>query len=290
MKVMEPLPKTPTAARNPSSAKLKRSLRGDLDNIVLKALRKEPARRYLSVEQFAEDIRRHLHGLPVLATPDSASYRAGKFVRRHKMGVAATTLVLLTVIGGVAATLWEARIALRERTRAERRFNDVRKLANSFLFEFDEAIKNLPGSTPARALVVRRALEYLDGMAPEARGDRSLQLEIATGYQRVAEVQGDPTLPNLGDSQGALETSRKSLAILETLRHAEPANQRVLLSLARNHQQISNVLAFSGDDAGTVEHSGEALKIYESLAASLSGDPSFRTARVIQTYEYANQL
>ena len=273
-----------------SREKLRRCLKGDLDNIVLKALRKEPARRYASIEQLAEDIRRHLQGLPVTATPDSASYRVGKFLRRHKAGVAAAALVALTVTGGVAATLREARIAVQQRARAERRFNDVRQLANSFLFEFDEAIKNLPGSTPARALVVRRALEYLDGMAPEARGDLSLQLEIAAAYQKVAEVQGDPTLPNLGDSKGALETSRKSLAILESLRRAEPGNQDVLLSLARNHQQISDVLAFSGDDAGTVEHSGEALKIYESLAGSLSSDPNFRTARVVQTYRYANQL
>src|SRR5689334_4869626 len=126
--------------------KLKRRLRGDLDNIVLKALRKEPTRRYASAEQLAEDIRRHLQGLPVTATPDSVPYRASKFVRRHKAGAAAAALVALAIIGGVVTTLREARIAVRERARAERRFNDVRKLANSFLFEFDEAIKNLPGS------------------------------------------------------------------------------------------------------------------------------------------------
>jgi non-specific serine/threonine protein kinase/serine/threonine-protein kinase len=164
-------------------ARVKRRLKGDLDNIVLKALRKEPARRYASVEQMAEDIRRHLQGLPVMATPDSASYRVSKFVRRHTAGVAATALIALAVAGGVAATWREARVAVQERARAERRFNDVRKLANSFLFEFDEAIRNLPGSTPARALVVKRALEYLDGLAAEARGDRSLQLEIASAYQ-----------------------------------------------------------------------------------------------------------
>ena len=154
-------------------------MRGDLDNIVMKALRKEPARRYGSVEQLAEDIRRHLRGLPVTATPDSASYHVSKFVRRHKAGVAATALIALAVAGGVASTLREARVAVQERARAERRFNDVRKLANSFLFEFDSAIKDLPGSTPARSLVVKRALEYLDGLAAKARGDRSLELVIA---------------------------------------------------------------------------------------------------------------
>jgi tetratricopeptide (TPR) repeat protein len=270
--------------------RLKRRLRGDLDNIVLKALRKEPARRYVSVEQLAEDIRRHLQGFPVMATPDSASYRVSKFMRRHKAGAAATALIALAVTGGVAATWWEARVAVQERGRAERRFNDVRKLANSFLFEFDEAIKNLPGSTPARSLVVKRALEYLDGLAAEARGDRSLQLEIATAYQKVAEVQGDPVYPNLGDSKGALQSSRKALAILESLARTEPKNQQVRMDLASTHQQISDVLDFSGDTAGAVAHSGEALKIYEGLAGSLATDPKFQSERVVETYHYANLL
>jgi non-specific serine/threonine protein kinase/serine/threonine-protein kinase len=267
-----------------------RQLRGDIDNIVLKALRKEPTRRYASVELLAADIRRHLDGLPVMATPDSASYRLGKFVRRHKAGVAATLLIALAVTGGVAATWREARVAVQERGRAERRFNDVRKLANSFLFEFDEAIRNLPGSTPARLLVVKRALEYLDGLAAEARGDRSLQLEIAAAYQKVAEVQGDPMFPNLGDSKGALESSTKALSILESLALAEPENQQVRLDLASTHQQISDVLHFSGDTAGAVAHSGKALKIYEALARNLAADPKFQRERAVQTYDYANLL
>src|SRR5581483_7249499 len=227
----------------------RRRLSSDLDNITLMALRKEPSRRYASVEQMAEDIRRQLQGLPVMATPDSTTYRIGKFVRRHTAGVAAAVLVALAVGGGVAATLREAHIAVQERARAQRRFNDVRKLANSFLFEFDEAIKNLPGSTPARSLVVRRALEYLDSLAAEARTDRSLQVEIATAYDRVGEVQGNPMFPNLGDSKGALGSFNKALMILQSLAQAEPSNEQVLLALASTHQQISDVLNFSGDTA-----------------------------------------
>jgi eukaryotic-like serine/threonine-protein kinase len=267
-----------------------RTLKGDLDNIAVKALRKEPARRYASVEQFADDIRKHLEGLPVTATPDSTSYRIRKFVRRHTAAVAAAALIVLAVTGGVAATLWEARVAVRERARAERRFNDVRKLANSFLFEFDAAIKDLPGSTPARSLVVQRALEYLDGLAAEARGDRSLQMEIASAYQRVGEVQGDPMFPNLGDSKGALQSSNKALVILETVAREELQNPQVGLGLASIHQQISDVLHFSGDTAGAVEHSGKALKVYEDLAVNMASNVKFQTERVIQTYQYANLL
>lgn len=271
-------------------AKLNRQLKGDLDNIILRALRKEPERRYASAEQFAEDIRRHLHGLPVIAMPDSVPYRIKKFLLRHQLGVAATAFIIIVLAGGVIATVREARIAEANRRQAEARFNDVRKLANSFLFEFDDAIRDLPGSTPARSLVVKRALEYLDGLAAEARGDRSLQLEIASAYQKVAEVQGEPMFPNLGDSKGSLESSRKALAILETLSRAEPENQQVRLALAGTHQEISDVLDFSGDTAGAVQHSGEALKMYEGLAESLRSNPKFQTERAIQTYHYANLL
>lgn len=273
-----------------ASGSLWHKLKGDIDNIVLKTLRKEPERRYASAEQLAEDLRRHLEGLPVAATPDSIPYRFGKFVRRHQTGVAATALIILIIGAGVAATVREARIAIQERARAERRFNDVRKLANSVLFEFDDKIRDLPGSMPARSLVVKRALEYLDGLALEARGDHSLQLEIAAAYQKVAEVQGDPMFPNLGDSKGALESSRKALSILENLSHEDPGNDQIRLALAKTHQEISDVLQFSGDAVGAVQNSGDALNLYEGLATKLLADPKFQTELLTQTYQYANLL
>jgi hypothetical protein len=113
-------------------------------------------------------------------------------------------------------TSWQARVARIERTKAEQRFNEVRKLANSYLFEFHDAIENLPGSTAARALLVRRALEYLDSLAREAGGDLSLQREVAMAYLKVGNVQGNPRNANLGDTAGALESYRKALAIAES--------------------------------------------------------------------------
>src|SRR5262249_39156368 len=149
-------PESVSRARGSHPDRLKRQLEGDLDNIVLKAIRKEPQRRYASAEQFSEDIRRYLEGLPVLARKDTFGYRSGKFIRRHKAGVAAVTLIALTLIAGIIGTTWQAMAARRERATADRRFNDIRQLANSFMFEFHDAIKDLPGSTQARELVVER--------------------------------------------------------------------------------------------------------------------------------------
>ena len=124
--------------------------------------------------------------------------------------MAATALVSASLVGGIVATTRQARIAEANRVRAERRFEDVRKLANSFMFEFHDAIQDLPGATEARKLVVTKALEYLDGLATEAGGDAKLQTELAAAYQKVGDVQGLPYVANLGDSTGALRSFERA--------------------------------------------------------------------------------
>lgn len=114
-----------------------KSLRGDLDNIVLKDLRKEPERRYSSVEQFAEDLRRHQTGLPITARNNDWNYRAGKFVSRNRAAMFFAALVVLVLIGGIVGTTWQAVRAERERARAERRFENLRKISNLLVSEIN---------------------------------------------------------------------------------------------------------------------------------------------------------
>jgi serine/threonine protein kinase len=113
-------PEQLSASRGGSPEKLARQLSGELDNIVMMALRKEPDRRYRSVEQLSDDLGRHLSGLPVLAQTDTVPYRARKFIRRHLVGVAVAATVLLSMTGAIAATGWQVRVARAERGRAER--------------------------------------------------------------------------------------------------------------------------------------------------------------------------
>ena len=113
------VPAGQTPVTREPSARLRRLLAGDLDNIVAKALRKEPVRRYPSVLALSEDIRRHAEGLPVTARKDTLAYRAGKFVRRNTVGVVAAVLIILALLGGLATTVWQARIAKQERDRAQ---------------------------------------------------------------------------------------------------------------------------------------------------------------------------
>jgi tetratricopeptide (TPR) repeat protein len=194
--------------------KVRRALAGDLDNIVRKAIEKEPARRYASVEDLAADIERHLKGLPVQARPASFSYRMAKFTRRNRLAVTAAALVGLAVAAGLAGTLRYARRAHLEQMRAQHGLAAVSKLTQSFLFEFDDAIKNLPGSSPARELVERRAVEYLDKLASEAGDDPAMLNDLADAYLHVARMTG-AIREARGESspRKALQNGLKALAL-----------------------------------------------------------------------------
>ena len=272
--------------------RLRRRLAGDLDNIVLMALRKEPNRRYASVGQFSEDIQRFLDGHPVLAQKDTFRYRARKFLRRHAWAAATVAGLFLLLAAGIVTTSWEARIANHQRVRAEtqermtesqraiavsqrqeadlqraraeRRFNDVRRLANSFLFEFHDAITGLAGSTPARRLVVTKALEYLELLSKDAGTDPTLQSEIAAAYERTGDILGGNEA-NLGDHAGALESYRHALTIRETLAgtHASAdAGQRISGTLLR----IGDVLRTRGETRQAIDTYNRALADSQTLA------------------------
>jgi len=238
-------------------------LRGDLDNIVLMALRKEPARRYQSVEQFSEDIHRHLAGLPVAARKDTFSYRASKFARRHKAGVAVLVLLALFAVG----MTWQAARVARERDRAQRRFAQVRALANTFLFDFHDQIQNLPGSTAAREMVVKTALEYLGSLAQEAGGDPALQLELAQAYLRVGDVQGDLRAANLGQIKASTASYRKGLALAEPLEAGNPDNTALFKTLTDLHINLGAQQSLNGDAAGSLAELRQALGAAERINA-----------------------
>ncbi len=213
----EPLPPSQVdyAATLPDPAdKLRRRLRGDLDQILLTAMRKEPARRYASVHQFAEDIRRHLDGLPVIAQKDTLGYRVSKFVRRHTAGVAAATLAVFALLGSTIVSVYFARVANQERALAERRFEDTRQMALWFILDFDKKIRDSP--TEARNALVDQALKYLQQLSAEVRGDDRLLRDVVRGYLAMGDVQGNPFLANLGRREQARASYQRALDLAGT--------------------------------------------------------------------------
>ncbi|HLX83122.1 MAG TPA: serine/threonine-protein kinase [Terriglobales bacterium] len=262
--------------------RLSRRLKGDLDNIVLMALRKEPERRYGSVDQLAQDLRRHMDNLPVAARQDTATYRASKFIARNKTAVAATFVFAVLLLAALLVTIREARIARQQaeiareqRARAERRFNDVRKLANSLMFEVHDSIKSLPGTTEVRKLLVTRALEYLDSLSREANGDPSLQRELAAAYDRVGDVLGDTGAANLGDFAGASQSYAKALAIRESLASANPSDIEILTELADDYFRVAGVLQSTGDFDGALKMLQRAAPFMQKISAGDS-DPKLQ--------------
>ncbi len=250
---------TPSAVAKPAN---RRGLSGDLDNIILKTLEKDPQNRYASAEQLAQDIQRHLDGQPVLARRQTLRYRSSKFIARNKLGVAAAALMVVLLIGGLAATLWEARIAGIERRRSEAQLAETRQLAKSLLFEVHDAIRDLPGSTKARSFIIQQALQYLDRTAAQSPGNAALQLELAEGYKRLGDVQGRKGDAHLGEYASAETSYRKALALLQF--KSDPAMDR----------QRRRLLAITLLRLGKKEDEPVAIQILEDLRQTASGDVS----------------
>lgn len=244
------------------------SIRGDLDNIILKALKKEPERRYSSAENLSNDIKRHLDGLPVTARPDTFSYRAEKFVKRNSISVVAGALILIAIFGGVGATLWQVRVASAERVKAEKRFNDVRKLANSYIFDVYPEIENIEGSLKAREVILKNALEYLDSLSGEVGSDLELQSELATAYEKVGDVQGAMTNSSLGNIQAGLDSYEKARRLRESVFAATPNDLAAKEKLANNYYTTARTLWNNSQTKEAEEAFEQGLKLRRELVVA----------------------
>jgi non-specific serine/threonine protein kinase/serine/threonine-protein kinase len=255
------LERDPPRASAAASAQLPyppRRLAGDLDAIILKAMSKEPERRYGSAQELSEDLGRHLGGQPVLAREPSLLYVAGRLARRHRAAVSAGAVATLALLFGLGIAVRETRIATVERNRATRQFNDVRQLANALIFKIDEEVRPLAGSTPVRRTIVAEALRYLEPLsADDAGNDPALRLEIARAYHRIGAIQGDPSTSNLGDGQGALRSLTRAIELLQPVgghwsRDAELERGSVQLTLSRlvNNSNPDGARAAAADAMG----------------------------------------
>jgi eukaryotic-like serine/threonine-protein kinase len=249
------------AKRSTTADKLRRALSGDLDTIVGKALKKDPLERYVSVTALADDLRRYLQQQPISARPDSVAYRAGKFVRRNRLPVAAAMLA----IAALSAGLFELN---RQRVIAERRFSQLRHLSKE-MFEVDRSIGVLPGSTDARRRIVSASLEYLEGLSADASSDLALTLELADAYNRTARVQGVPTDLNLGDFAKAEQSLIKANNLTEIVLASRPRDTAALFRSASIAHDRMILAESEGRRADALVH---AQKAKEQLNALPKGD------------------
>jgi eukaryotic-like serine/threonine-protein kinase len=241
-KVFEIISKIETAKPSIINSKLNlqnsKLIDSDVDNIVLKALKKEPERRYQSVKDFSEDIRRYLNGLPISARPDTFRYRATKFIQRNTIAVVAASLVFLSLIGGIIGIGYQNSVANRQRALAEKRFADVRELANKVVFRYHDEIAKFPGATALREELVQDAVKYLDNLNAEEIEDNSLKLELARAYLKIGDVQGRPYTANLGKTEDALVSYQKSVDILEKTAAKSPKEYELKRELVRSYLRL----------------------------------------------------
>jgi non-specific serine/threonine protein kinase/serine/threonine-protein kinase len=252
-----------------------RRLRGDLDAIVLKAISKDPARRYASARELAEDVTRQLTGRPVLAREPSFSYVVARLARRHRAAFLSAAVALGALVTGLGVSLWQMRVAMTERNRATERFNDVRKLAHALIFEIHDGVRPLAGSTPVRQRIVSEALTYLERLSRDPTSDDSLRLELAKGYHRIGDVQGHTGGANLGQSAGALRSYRQGAEILRPLVSGRAPVREVALELGALDLAAASVAMQSAERDEALQAAREAQALAESL---LRRDPTDKDA------------
>jgi non-specific serine/threonine protein kinase/serine/threonine-protein kinase len=252
------------------------AFRGDVDTIVLSAIRRDPERRYASVQAFSDDIGRYQRGLPVAARADSWSYRALKFVRRNRAAVGLGVLSLVAVVGGSAAFAWQAHVANAHRVVAERRFTDVRRLALSLLFDVHDSIANLSGSTRARQLIVTRSLEALDTLAIDDANDPALRRDIAAAYLRVGDVQGLPYSANLGQTSAALVSYGHAARLLEPIVAEDSADVRAQFDLTRAYMKMGAIHMRAREWSAAVADERRAVAVAERAVARAPSDTSLQ--------------
>ncbi|MFN7939242.1 MAG: serine/threonine-protein kinase [Bryobacteraceae bacterium] len=232
-------------------------LTGDLALIAGKALRRDPAERYESVAALAADIERYLDGRPISARPLSRSYLISKFIRRHRWAVAAATTAIVALI--VTAT-----IAILQARLARERFDQVRGLSRTMLFELHDAIAAVPGTIPARQLLARRGLEYLDRLAERSATDTALEVEIAQGYLRLGAIEGGMGGPNLGNTGAALERNERARTILENTLRRDPSNTAAKAHLVDALASNASALIARNRAADAIPLARRAVQLAES--------------------------
>lgn len=215
--VLEESPTRPSTldddVADPQWPSLRHQLRGDLDNILAKALEKPVERRYASVDALADDLRAHLQGRPVAAHPPSWAYLASRFMGRHRWGVAAGAVAVAAMVGGTGIALWQARVADQERAVAQQRFKQVRKLANQLVFKYHDQVENLPGAAKVREALLVDAATFLDNLHQAANDDPQLAHELANTYYRISRLQGVARSVNIGQYEAAETNLDKAIAL-----------------------------------------------------------------------------
>ncbi len=293
-------PSTVAETRDGDLERLRRRLRGDIDDIVLKAMEKAPARRYSSAEQFSEDIGRHLTGEPVIARPPSVLYRAGKFVQRNRGKVAAAAAVSVTLFLGVIGTSvqWARAERAREvavlaqaeeakqrgeaegarkreeeqrkgaeaaRDVAEKSYKDTWDVLASYITDVHAAVARLPDAVEAREVIVETASSKMQSLSDLWKNDAEKQQVVAGGFERLGQLASDIRGGSTGDTAKAMTYQQTALGMRREYLKAKPDATQRQLSVASSLVRVGDLYKTMGDRSKQVEAYEEARRLLEPL-------------------------
>jgi len=267
--------------RQKTASALAHTLGSELEWVPLKAMRKDRDQRYRTASELADDVRNYLGGMPLLAGPESRLYLARKFLRRHRNGVATVLVVTVAILSATAVASWQAAratraqkaalvekdIADKQRAIAQQRFEDVKNLSNRMLVDLLPDVDKLAGSTPALRKLVDMSLQYLSGLQAEGSGDVTLMQDVARGYAKLGDVQGNPYEKNLGDFASALKSYQNALQLEQKVLSIKPDSADGTDAMGTIELKIGDALLAQGKRQQSVHHYELAKQWYAKSAA-----------------------
>lgn len=253
----------------------------DLSAIADKAAAATPEDRYQSATALIADLDRCAKGRAVEARGSGGLYPLMKFIRRRRFAVGASALALFGVVGALAVMSVLYARAETERREADRRFAQVRELANYMLFDLYDQLEPINGTTKALSGIADKSREYLDALSQTARTSPALRLETALGYKRLGDVSGNPLGANLGRREEAGEHLARAYGELEALHAASPEDAAVMRALAQTAFSLAVYHFIALDDnEEAIRHATRAEALYADIIASGAGTETDRMARI----------
>ena len=252
----------------------------DLTAIVAKASADDPTIRYATVEALIDDLDRHGDGRPVQARAGGLAYRTGRFVRRHRLPVAAAATLLLLLVGALVVTSLANRRAQIARAEAEQRFAQTRAIANTLLFDAFDEVRKASGGTSAQVLLARTGLQYLDALGADPSAPHDVRLDVGRGYVRLAQVIGGGEGAQLGKLADGNRLLARAEQLLGNARQEKPGSDAARRAFAQLRlEQAAINMAANNKPALASAQAGEAEALLRPDArASVAGARDYAAA------------
>jgi len=256
--------------RKPSSVEelsrqTRKELAGDLDRIVLMAMDKDPSRRYTSANELDQDLLRFLEGRPVLARKATPIYRLGKFIRRHRTAALMACVTLVVTIAAALVDSWRSRVA-------SRRVEQVGSYADSAISDLADKLQQSSASVETQAALFRSAIKSLDELRRNSGDDPRLLLRLSKAYSRVGDLEGSPSVANLGNSNAAVVSYREALRTATAARAKLPGEESTE-AVIEAYDRLGAIEFFLGDTPEARNNYNRSLFLAQELRQQKPDDP-----------------